>query len=75
MQSEREGRPAGKGQTPGTSVPREEIANRAYQRYLERGSTDGFDVDDWLTAEQELSRERSEPLPARRQKASKREAA
>jgi len=31
-----------------------DIAVRAYQIYLERGATDGFDGDDWLRAEREL---------------------
>lgn len=33
----------------------DEIAARAYQRYLERGRRDGFDLDDWLDAERELT--------------------
>jgi hypothetical protein len=32
---------------------REEIELRAYQIYVERGGTDGRDVDDWLQAERE----------------------
>jgi DUF2934 family protein len=32
----------------------EEIEVRAYQLYIERGGTDGSDVDDWLQAEREL---------------------
>ena len=32
----------------------EEIALRAYEIYLERGKTDGNDMDDWLQAEFEL---------------------
>jgi hypothetical protein len=32
----------------------EQVAARAYQLYLERGRTDGHDVDDWLQAEYEL---------------------
>jgi len=32
---------------------REEIEMRAYQIYVERGGTDGHDVDDWLQAERE----------------------
>ena len=32
----------------------EEIALRAYEIYLERGKTDGNDVDDWLQAEREI---------------------
>ena len=34
---------------------REEIEVRAYEIYIERGATDGQDVDDWLQAELELS--------------------
>jgi hypothetical protein len=33
----------------------EEIARRAYEIYLARGSEEGHDVDDWIQAEQELS--------------------
>jgi ribosomal protein L7/L12 len=32
----------------------EQIAARAYERYLERGGRDGHDVEDWLAAEAEL---------------------
>ena len=35
----------------------EEIARRAYEIYLERGATDGQDMDDWLRAERELTEE------------------
>ena len=31
-----------------------EIAARAYEIYLQRGASAGFDRDDWLRAEQEL---------------------
>ena len=38
-----------------TAAPtEEEIALRAYEIYLERGKTEGNDVDDWLQAEYEL---------------------
>jgi hypothetical protein len=37
---------------------REEVALRAYELYLERGSEQGRDVEDWLGAEKEL---RDEP--------------
>jgi len=38
-----------------TAAPiEEEIALRAYEIYLERGKTDGNDLDDWLQAESEL---------------------
>jgi len=28
------------------------IAKKAYERYLDRGQLDGYDVQDWLEAEQ-----------------------
>jgi hypothetical protein len=37
------------------SVADTDIARRAYERYCDRGCEDGHDVDDWLTAERELS--------------------
>lgn len=36
------------------SVPREQIELRAYEIYLQRGGSDGNEVDDWLQAEREL---------------------
>jgi hypothetical protein len=40
----------------------DEIARRAYELYLERGGTgDGEDLQDWLRAEEELTRERTRP--------------
>jgi hypothetical protein len=35
-------------------LSRTDIAARAYEMYLTRGASDGFDHDDWLRAEQEL---------------------
>lgn len=35
---------------------RNEIARLAYRFYESRGRRDGHDVDDWLSAEQELTR-------------------
>lgn len=32
----------------------EQIAERAYQRYVERGGEPGREVEDWLEAEREL---------------------
>ena len=32
----------------------DEIARRAYELYLQRGSLPGYEVDDWLQAEAEL---------------------
>jgi DUF2934 family protein len=75
MRSEREDRGTLKS-TPGNpAVEHEEIAGRAYQRYLRRGSTDGNDIDDWLAAEQELAQERVESRPSRRLRSSKPEVA
>jgi hypothetical protein len=33
----------------------EEIAKRAYELYLQRGSTPGYEMDDWLAAKAELT--------------------
>ncbi|MGA2354119.1 MAG: DUF2934 domain-containing protein [Terriglobales bacterium] len=32
----------------------EQVRRRAYELYVERGSVDGFEVEDWLQAEAEL---------------------
>jgi Protein of unknown function (DUF2934) len=41
-----------------SSGPNEDdIRRRAYQRYLERGGSDGQDFDDWLQAERELKQQ------------------
>src|ERR1700752_689201 len=40
-----------------TSPTRDEIARLAYHFYETRGRWDGHDVDDWLSAERELSQE------------------
>jgi hypothetical protein len=31
------------------------IAERAYEKFVSRGRRDGFDLEDWVTAEQELA--------------------
>jgi len=36
----------------------DEIAEAAYQRYLQRGGGDGRDFEDWLEAERELKSRR-----------------
>jgi hypothetical protein len=47
-------------QDPDTRLPAfivlspKDIAARAYELYLQRGASHGFDSDDWLRAEQEL---------------------
>jgi hypothetical protein len=33
----------------------DDIAQKAYERYLERGRSDGQDFDDWIEAERELA--------------------
>jgi len=38
----------------------EQIQQRAYEIYLERGGADGNDTDDWLRAERELRGETDE---------------
>jgi hypothetical protein len=35
-------------------APNGSVAQRAYQRYEERGREDGGDLDDWLEAEREF---------------------
>jgi DUF2934 family protein len=34
----------------------EQIRQQAYELYEQRGSEDGHDLDDWLTAEKEVTR-------------------
>jgi Protein of unknown function (DUF2934) len=60
---------AGAGTHPG----QDEIAQRAYEIFLQRGSVPGHETDDWLQAEAELSgrggesegEDRVAPPPAR----------
>lgn len=42
-------------------VLHERIALRAYQLYEARGSIDGFDLEDWLEAEQEVLSQLEQP--------------
>ena len=42
-------------------VSTDDIAERAYTIYLDRGRTDGFDREDWLRAERELKTARRRP--------------
>ena len=39
---------------PAVVISREEIARRAYELFLSRGSQHGGDLEDWLRAEREL---------------------
>jgi hypothetical protein len=63
----------------GPHPAQDEIARRAYELYLQRGSVPGHETDDWLQAEAELSAdgaqvEETEEAPAaRRSGASRRE--
>jgi len=49
-------RPAATSQTIPSSA---DIAKRAFELYCERGCQDGYDVQDWLKAERELSTARN----------------
>ncbi len=52
---------ARKGDTPtteSTQVVRDLIAQRAYERFIARGYQHGHDVEDWLSAERELTQPR-----------------
>ena len=40
------------------SALEQEIRNRAYEIYLQRGAQPGCEVEDWLQAERELTNER-----------------
>ena len=38
------------------STREEEIRNRAYEIYLQRGGQPGYELEDWLQAERELTK-------------------
>ena len=42
---------------------REEIEQRAYKIYLERGGEPGHDLEDWIQAERELRERRAKTRP------------
>lgn len=42
------------------------IAVRAYGLFVQRGSTHGWDLDDWLEAERELRGENNDKAPKQR---------
>ena len=48
------------------STHHQEIRNRAYEIYIERGEQPGRDLDDWLQAERELNDESSQHPHQRR---------
>lgn len=43
------------GATTVAAPDRDRIAMRAYELYLERGGGDGLAMEDWLSAEREMS--------------------
>lgn len=52
---------AKKTRTAKSAPPREEIALRAYEIYLERGGAPGDALEDWIRAERELMEKNSKP--------------
>jgi hypothetical protein len=52
------GSPQAAGDTTAAVPDRDRIATRAYELYLARGGGDGEALDDWLSAERELSTDR-----------------
>lgn len=38
-------------------ITQEQIANRAYELWLKRDCEHGFDVEDWIKAEEELTQD------------------
>lgn len=57
-----------KAPTP-TPLPRELIAQRAYEKWCQRGCPHGTDQIDWLEAELELQQELTSAKPRRKAKA------
>jgi hypothetical protein len=48
---------APKSDAPTVLIPMEQqIQQRAYELYEQRGRTDGYDLDDWLQSEREIKR-------------------
>jgi Protein of unknown function (DUF2934) len=41
------------------STPEQEIRNRAYEIYLQRGAESGYEVEHWLQAEREVTTQSS----------------
>ena len=50
------------GSTNASAASQEEIARRAFQLYLARGGEHGYDLDDWLRAERELTVAQARPV-------------
>jgi Protein of unknown function (DUF2934) len=47
----------GQGHSHQTAIPHDKIATRAYEKWCQRGCTDGTQHQDWLDAETELRAE------------------
>ena len=56
--------PAASQQRQNPSPNIDDIRQRAYELYEQRGREDGRDVDDWLRAEDEIKRRRSRGFAA-----------
>ncbi len=46
------------------TIREDEIRRRAYQLYEERGRQNGFDLDDWLRAESEITSKAAKAVSA-----------
>jgi hypothetical protein len=57
-----------KAEKPSPTPPPTEtdIAKRAYELFLQRGSISGYELDDWLQAEAELTAAAAKPAPGNR---------
>ena len=55
-----------KPRVPKAKVEKEALARLAYELYLRRGGEHGYDVEDWLMAEQILIEEKERSGPHRR---------
>ena len=49
--------------TPQVQLPREKVAQRAYEKWIKRGRPMGTEMQDWLEAEMELKSEMSRTKP------------
>ena len=57
--------PAPKSDEPTVLIPMEQqIQQRAYELYEQRGRTDGYDLDDWLQSEREIKGGRAKAATA-----------
>jgi hypothetical protein len=54
-QAPQQGTPKFAGDSTAAETNRERVAQRAYELYLQRGRGEGQDMDDWLSAERELT--------------------